>query len=396
MPDGRKLVGASFRGAPFFVEVSDRTGGRRTVVHEFPQRDDPYVEDLGRLPRTFRLEGYVVGPDYLAQRDALLAALEDEAGPGELVHPYYGTVRAVCTSLVTRETRADGGHAVFQLDFQVVPAVAPAPVDAPDLPAQVAGAADAAGLAVTTELEQSYEVDGQPSFALQSLADEYSAFVDGLEAELAPLAEATQEAAALQADILILRSATTSLVKKPGDMTGSLLAVLEDLADTIVETPRAVALALAEVYADLGAVPAALGITATRVLERANQLALVAGLRRMLAIEAARLLPLVRYETLDDATADAAAIAALLDDQAAAATSSYPDLVELRAQLRRAVPGDQVLARLITVERPVAVPSILLAYQLYGSTAREGDLVARNRVRHPGFVVGTLQAISDG
>jgi prophage DNA circulation protein len=64
--------------------------------------------------------------------------------------------------------------------------------------------------------------------------------------------------------------------------------------------------------------------------------------------------------------------------------------------VRRAVPGDAVLARLVTVERPVAVPSLLLSYQLYGSVEREAELVDRNRTSHPGFMSGTLQALSDG
>src|SRR5262245_27796266 len=107
--DGRELVGASFRGAPFLVESSERSGGRRVVVHEFPLRDEPFVEDLGKRGSVFRVDGYVIGDDYLTQRDALLAALEDESGPGELVHPYHGVRRAVCVNLGVRETRSDGG-----------------------------------------------------------------------------------------------------------------------------------------------------------------------------------------------------------------------------------------------------------------------------------------------
>ena len=49
-----QLQKASFRGVPFEVTSASLTAGRRTVVHEYPQRDKPYVEDLGRASRKLR------------------------------------------------------------------------------------------------------------------------------------------------------------------------------------------------------------------------------------------------------------------------------------------------------------------------------------------------------
>jgi prophage DNA circulation protein len=129
---GKLLIGASFRGLPFFVDSSERAGGRRLVVHEFPLRDAPFVEDLGRKARTFRVEGYVIGDDYLAQRDSLLTALEDVSGPGELIHPHHGALRASCVGVAVRETRAEGGLATFAIEFAEAPAQGIAPVAAVD------------------------------------------------------------------------------------------------------------------------------------------------------------------------------------------------------------------------------------------------------------------------
>ena len=50
-----RLRAASFRGVPFGVTADESEGGRRTVTHEFPQRETPYVEDLGGAPRRARL-----------------------------------------------------------------------------------------------------------------------------------------------------------------------------------------------------------------------------------------------------------------------------------------------------------------------------------------------------
>ncbi|NAH43850.1 DNA circularization protein, partial [Escherichia coli] len=47
-----RLQDASFRGVPFKVEEESMGTGRRVETHEYPNRDKPYTEDLGKI--TFR------------------------------------------------------------------------------------------------------------------------------------------------------------------------------------------------------------------------------------------------------------------------------------------------------------------------------------------------------
>ena len=79
-----KLLEASFRGVPFKVEEESAGTGRRVETHEYPNRDKPYTEDLGKV--TFRpsITAYVVGDDCFDQRDRLIEAL-NKPGPGTLV-----------------------------------------------------------------------------------------------------------------------------------------------------------------------------------------------------------------------------------------------------------------------------------------------------------------------
>ena len=92
-------------------------GGRRTAVHEYPFKDDVWVEDLGRLPRAFAVEGFVVGDDCAAQRRALQDAAE-AAGPGTLVHPTFGSL-AVSLVAFTSAARQDLGRA-YELRFEFI------------------------------------------------------------------------------------------------------------------------------------------------------------------------------------------------------------------------------------------------------------------------------------
>ena len=396
MPDGRVLIGASFRGVPFFVDSSQRSGGRRAVVHEFPGREDPFVEDLGRRARTFRIDGYVVGDDYIAQRDALLAALEDQAGPGELKHPYHGVRSAIAVQHSVDERRAEGRFAVFAIEFAEAPVQTPVPTEVVDGPQQVATAADAAIEATEAEFVEQYDPEDLPSFALESAITALQNASDALGDKLAPVVNATQELSQLTSQVALLTSTATTLVRTPADVLGAFRSAITGLIDTVLAAPGAVMDALIDAYAaDLG--PLVDAITSTRERELANQVALMAALRRVIAIEAARLAPLVEYTSMDEATAARDAVAALLEEQAAGAgDTAYPAIVDLRSEVLRAVPGSKEFARVVTVTRNVPIPSVLLAYQLYGSVDREPDIVARNRVRHPGFVVGDLKVLTDG
>lgn len=390
----RDLIGASFRGVPFFVDASNRSGGRRVVVHEFPLRADPFVEDLGRRARKFPVTGYVIGDDYLAQRDALMVALEDTDGPGQLIHPYYGSKVAICDTVTVGETSTAGGMATFAVDFVEAPAQAPTPTVDIDPAADVGAGATAAVTAAKVELGEKYSALGLPSSALTSAETAVTSAAAAVQAKLGPVVTVTQELAELNGRVTILTAQAAALVRSPADLFDAFYSTLTGLDGTVEATPGAVMDALMDAYdVDLG--PDVPTTTATRQRERANQLALIGALRRALAVEAARLAPLVPYASIEDATAARDRVAGLLEEQAlGAGDTAYPALVDLRSQVLRAVPGTKVFARVVTVTRRVAIPSLLLTYQLYGAVDREADVLARNNVRHPGFLAGDLKVLS--
>src|SRR5215471_15541205 len=102
-----ELLPASFRGAMFHVDSGSKESGRRIVVHEFPKRDVPYAEDMGRRALVFSVRGYCITypfdaqsggllyrRDYRMARDALIAQLET-GGPGVLQLPTLKSVTVV-------------------------------------------------------------------------------------------------------------------------------------------------------------------------------------------------------------------------------------------------------------------------------------------------------------
>lgn len=121
-----ELQQASFRGVPFGVLGGNSRFGRRVAVHEYPMRDKPYIEDLGRSTRHIHITGFLVensrvygGGSALAQRDAMVTAAE-RLGPGSLIHPTLGqlTVSVPDGGLSVTE-RWDLGR-VFEISFSFI------------------------------------------------------------------------------------------------------------------------------------------------------------------------------------------------------------------------------------------------------------------------------------
>lgn len=108
MLDLNSLSPGSFNGASFLIESTNVQGGRKTIIHEFPNQDTRYVEDLGLLNETIQLNVTVPTADYFSNRDSIKAALEFE-GYGTLIHPYYGVRTAVCQNYnIDEDTNAFG------------------------------------------------------------------------------------------------------------------------------------------------------------------------------------------------------------------------------------------------------------------------------------------------
>jgi prophage DNA circulation protein len=96
------MLTASFKGVRFEVVSTEDTFGRALIVAEYPGRDGGHVADEGGKPRRVRLSAIFWGPSYQTDLRLLLDALADP-GPGDLVHPVWGTLQASAESWTVRQ-----------------------------------------------------------------------------------------------------------------------------------------------------------------------------------------------------------------------------------------------------------------------------------------------------
>lgn len=129
------LQPASFLGAFFHVEANAIENGRRVVVHEFPKKNVPYAEDMGRRAYEFTVRGYCIqyprdnnpnGPsgsqlyrrDYRVARDLLSDALSSgNTGPLFLPTMKGREITVICPRYRLTEEDRMGGYCVFDMTF---------------------------------------------------------------------------------------------------------------------------------------------------------------------------------------------------------------------------------------------------------------------------------------
>ena len=119
---------ASYKDIPFLVNVTSTSGGRKDALHEFPNSNIQNVEDMGLLPRDYKVTAIIGEPNYRFKRDALLRVLE-EGGTGILIHPTFGRVENIAARTWTMiEDLKKAGDLEIQINF--------APSDSSGLPVE--------------------------------------------------------------------------------------------------------------------------------------------------------------------------------------------------------------------------------------------------------------------
>ncbi|QPC44009.1 DNA circularization N-terminal domain-containing protein [Kaustia mangrovi] len=382
---------ASFRGAGFHVDADEFAGGRKAVKHEYPQRDFAYVEDLGRKGRSFPIDGYVIGPDYLGPLNALISALEGE-GPGTLVHPYHGERTVAVTGFRVRHTRDEGGMARISIDFEETSEAGLFPSISGSLVSAVRSAAGSSLLSVASSFVAGYVTDDVPQFALDSLMTMIGDAGETARGSFAPIMGDAQHLAGLNRAVDSLVSDPVSIVRDPADISRRLstvfLAGLEGMTSA-----RAGIDALLDVSEFVSTARPAPSTTSTRRREATNQAELDAVVRRQAIIRAAQAAPLAAFDNYQEAMSVRDRILVALDDHSEVAPDEvWQTMQQLRAAVVEAVPGsDRRLPHLLRHRPAVTVPSLVLAYELYDIedlVSRETDIIRRNRLRKPGFTVG--------
>lgn len=405
---------ASFRGVAFEVGSHSESGGRRVELHEYPLRDTPYAEDLGKKAGKWQIEAFLVNgkSGYAERRDKLREAL-NASGPGTLIHPYLGELSVSVDGYSLKETTREGGYCTFSISF--VEAGQPVEPDVEkDTAANVLDKAEAAkeaatagfldeymplledleGLAgkVPALLSEATAFLGTPLSILsraQSAASSVLALPDRLASRILGYLGTIRQLGGIATSGLKMNALTALLGKKSAGTASSWLVTSNGVIAGIVgETswPQAGGGSIG------GGTPSpeTPGVVASTVANRAET-PLIDLIAAGAVIEAAIESADADYGTADDALASRDAVLEAIDEvqRANCSDAVFTALSELAAAVNEDLTTRGAeLPKLGSATLFMSMPALAASYRLYGDVGQADAIVARNRIRHPGRVPG--------
>jgi prophage DNA circulation protein len=396
----KTLQRASYKGAPFWVESDQESGKRRIVVHEFPMRDIPYLEDLGEGAREFKVTAYVAS-DAADTEAARVMATCATRGAGVLVLPAHGPLFVRCTEF--ERSRAKDKHGFIGHDLKFVrEGAAGALATVASLANLVFVAAGELAAEQAASFARAVVVTAAPDYVVGTA-------VSGVETGLAAL-----DATRTMQPVDVAVSATQRDAIEASFNSASEVVATEDpvqitaLALSVVEIARDLAGGMAPEIALPAFANVLASVDATVVVAPGSAWQFAVAQNRLAGNTLIRIAALIAYceavvrVTLSDRPAGItlrAIVAEYFDEQINALPSDdfaiYYAALSLRdatiEYLSRTILD---LAPVVTVTANLSMPSLFWAWRLYADPARSTELVARNRVVHPSFVPAAFEALA--
>jgi len=383
---------ASFRGVPFFINNSQFTTGRRIQLHEFPDRDNPFPEDLGKISGTFQVDGHILGDDYFETKAALVEACEKE-GPGELIHPYYGTLQVQVGPASFDEDTLDGRIAkVTFLFYQAGDNRFPKNIDDKDV--LLDNSADDALAAAKGDFDENFSILGSAGFVVDTARSGVENAADAFGKATEGIVQTADQIADLAFSIRKLKADVNDLLQSPAKLSARLLDSLS-LMEEALGTPEGKLRAHSTLFTFVG--NAGVNFTQTtpsRTKQSNNEDIINNFIRRSAIVKGTVQASDVEYESIQAANGQREELVDLIEDQSVNATDDdvFQTMSDLNAQLVEVLPDvDSELPNVKTVKLKTTTHSLFLAHDLFENPNAEQDIIDRNDVRHPGFIIGETE-----
>jgi prophage DNA circulation protein len=390
---------ASFKGVPFWVERNDEEGSRRIVVHEFPMRDDPFLEDLGEGKRGYNITAYVASDRADAEANAVIAICA-QRGPGIMVLPSIGPVLVRCLEFKRDYSKDQAGYEAINMKM-VREGFATALATVSSLANLIFIAADNLATAAAASFVSNLQVTRKPDFVVAA-------------------ANAGMEDAAA-----VLEAVRTTTPVDPAVSTVQ-RAEIEAIFNEIPELVRAADIALPlRIIASARALGD--GLPADTAVRAFEEIISDPTLTRS-ASSAPYPTPSARAAAVNDAAAartlKMASLAAYSEAIARTSLTDRPAGITLRANVAEyfeaevmELPASEIdlhhaigvlrdavieflsttitnLAPVLTVEANLSMPSLFWAWRLYQDPTRSTQIAERNRVAHPSFMPAKFEALA--
>lgn len=389
MPWQDQLREASFRGVKFRVENSETDGGQRQVVHKYPKRNKVYVEEMGLQPDTFTVRAYLIGSEFISERDALIKEMKTP-GPGTLVLPTQGSRKVTPQTYRQGYDRQQGGIEYLDLIF-IEPGENTYPAGTIDTGTQVQAAADKAVETIKGVFQANFTVQGFQDFVGNSAQQMNQNLVTAISNAGNVRAKIPEQAAIFNDSLLEFEQNIPSLILSPSTLVNTILNQIGQIS-AIFDLPMAAYAAYAQLFKfGANALPLPKK-TRSQQQQALNQDMTFSLVRRASLIGMARTATGIDFDSYDDAVTLRDSLASQIDDEILKIGDTdlddiYLDLNGVMATMVADVTARAAnLERIRTVTYSQTLPSLVVSYDVYETPERADEIVRRNKVNHPGFI----------
>lgn len=395
-----ELREASFRGVKFNVTSQSKSGGRRNAKIEYPNRETPSVTDLGRAIQSYSVEAFVVGSDYLVQKRKLEKALDTE-GSGVLVHPYYGELTVCVDSYEVSENNSDAGMAGFSIKF-----VEAGDIKYPDSTvtseSDVRTKSEQAVTNAANNMELNFTVKDVPaavattsSDAVKNIATSIlndtsnaystSSIISTITGNIDEMAQFVNDANKIINNAYILVTDPSKLAYRLTNVISSVPDVFEYVEDAFT--------AYVNMFGHLLSYFNVMSFSgsATGIATSTNMVALRDSVMSSIIAGASKSALDIEYETSQQAYNIRTSLVDMFDSLLAVIEDDtlYNSVESLKISTIKAVPPEGVrLEDVVVFHVNDTVPSLVLAYDIYGNLDYEEDIVTRNGIASPFLILG--------
>ncbi|MHA3735115.1 DNA circularization protein [Pseudomonas sp. Eth.TT006] len=396
-----RLLPASFRGVGFWIDQAKTPVGRKGQLHEYPQRDLPYFEDLGQQAKTHDLTAFIIGADCLEQRDKLLKALEQ--GSGELVHPWLGRLQVKVGECDMTHTRQDGGLVTFSLKFYPDKPL-PFPTATVSTQKVLLAKADTLLGSAVARFEQAMTLIKAARIGIANLRNSLTGVYEVIKEQLKPLIEQYRQITELVKAVKELPKEVAAEFKgllgdikelkafaKEGyrgviaDVSQQLEAIRKADAPKITtgKDTNAAAQAMADLVQDTMLVKVAQWVASMPVATSAVKLPSIPSVAHQADQPVTRQEVPVTEEMKALQKAVSVAIDPMLDKADPKHHQAINDVKEALIAHLKAVASSGV--RQVTKSFQESYPALVVAYKQFGDATRVNEVTQRNGITHPGF-----------
>ncbi|UQN43745.1 DNA circularization protein [Agarivorans sp. B2Z047] len=401
------LQNASFRGVVFKDKTIGGKSGRRVIAHQYPKSERGWTEDNGAVLSNFNIEAIVIGDNYRNDLSRLLTAL-NAPGPGMLVHPHFGErtiqIGEVNHKLITNH----GGYA--EINFECFDAGRQsAPVSTQSTEVVLQSSVDDGLKQVNNDFENEFDTTMLPDYDQEDLAEQGKGFVD----DMAEFYRQMSDPASNLGDVLDqaeqFKTRIGELLAKPGELAreyANLLSRAEDLATRAPEELQAYGQLKRRYEGKCYEYEARGGVYNNRT---SNSIAAVPGtvleikqrrhvelsslLEAQVALFSAGTVPRTTFADAKSAEKASDSIDTNLNIQAITASNlgragSWQALRDASVQVRTDINQRALLLpRIRTITTTTTEPLILIAYRETGDAKRRDDIIRRNGIKNPSFIM---------